>query len=408
MTAAVALHRRGWRVTVCERAAELTGIGAGIVLAPNALRALDSIGLGPLMSKGDALPGSLGLRRPDGAWLSRPDGGASAARYGLPARAVHRGFLTAALASGLPAGALHLGVSVTGVGDASGGDSGDTGDSVLVRTSAGDLRADVLLGADGIRSVLRGQLFPRHPGLRHAGEAGWRAVVSGAGLPAQPATETWGRGERFGIVPLADGRIYLFATANTNAPEAGTVPAARNSELARRFSAWHDPIPVLLDRLDPDGVLHHEFYELAAPLPRFHAGRVALLGDAAHAMTPNMGQGGCQAIEDAVVAAHLLESDDVRAALAAYTAARLRRTTRISRRSRRIGELAQLSHPLATSLRNLAVRAAPPALALRSLDKVLDWRPPADSSSASASASASASTDTETDTGVGSNAKENK
>lgn len=394
LTAAVALHRRGWRVTVCERATELTGIGAGIVLAPNALRALDSIGLGPALSTGDALPGTLGLRRPDGAWLSGPDGGALRARYGHPARAVHRGFLIATLAAALPAGVVHLGVSVTGVDD--------TGDAALVRTSAGDLRADVVLGADGIRSVLRGQLFPRHPGLRHAGEAGWRAVVSGAGLPPQPAAETWGRGERFGVVPLADGRVYLFATVNTTAPEAGTVPTRGHLELASRFAAWHDPIPVLLDRLDPAGVLHHEFYELAAPLPRFHVGRVALLGDAAHAMTPNMGQGGCQAIEDAVVMAHLLESDDVRATLGAYTLARLRRTTRISRRSRRIGELAQLSHPLATSIRNLAARAAPQALALRALDGVLDWRPPGGPSSGSASVNVSANANAST------NVKENE
>ncbi|CAM5480165.1 hypothetical protein SCYAM73S_07743 [Streptomyces cyaneofuscatus] len=109
-----------------------------------------------------------------------------------------------------------------------------------------------------------------------------------------------GPGERFGIVPLVDGRIYVYATA------AGPYEAAdHHAELIRRFGAWHDPIPALLDRLgrrnpDPVRELHHDFYELASPLPRFHSGRVALLGDAAHAMTPNMGQGGCQAIEDAV------------------------------------------------------------------------------------------------------------
>ncbi|MCX4824562.1 FAD-dependent monooxygenase [Streptomyces sp. NBC_01142] len=367
LTVAVALRRRGWRVTVCERAAEFTGIGAGIVLAPNALRALDSIGLGPVLRAGDALPGA-GLRTPDGRWLSRSDGGALSARYGLPARAVHRGFLIAALADALPADVVHLGVSVTGVDDA--------GDSAIVRTSAGDLRADVVLAADGIRSSLRRQLFPQHPGLRRAGEAGWRAVVPGEGLPPQVAAETWGRGERFGVVPLADGRIYLYATATA---EPGGRPIDHHAELVRRFSAWHDPIPALLDRLerlDPADVLHHDFCELAAPLPGFHAGRVVLLGDAAHAMTPNMGQGGCQAIEDAVVAAHLLASENVPAALAACTRARYRRTNRISRLSRRIGELVQLSHPLATSIRNLAVRATPQALSLRALDTVLGWTPP--------------------------------
>ncbi|MFC9288320.1 FAD-dependent monooxygenase [Streptomyces sp. NPDC057052] len=374
LTAAVGLSRRGWRVTVCERAPVLTGIGAGIVLAPNALRALSAIGLGPGLWAGDALPGQVGLRTPDGTWLSRSDGGAVPARHGLPARAVHRGFLIDTLAAALPAGVVRLGVSVTGVDDA--------GDAVVVRTSAGDLRADVVLAADGIRSVLRGQLFPAHRGLRHAGEAGWRAVLPGAGLPAQQAAETWGRGERFGVVPLADGRVYVYATTVSG-------PGARpetdhHAELTRRFGTWHDPIPALLDRLnqrdpDPVGILHHDFHELAAPLPRMHVGRVALLGDAAHAMTPNLGQGGCQAVEDAVVAAHLLAStDDVPAALAAYTRARHRRTTRISRRSRRVGELARLSHPLAVSLRNLAVRATPQALSLRALDTVLGWQPPSD------------------------------
>ncbi|MEV6614503.1 FAD-dependent monooxygenase [Streptomyces sp. NPDC051051] len=372
LTAAVGLSRRGWRVTVCERAPVLTGIGAGIVLAPNALRALGSIGLGPDLWAGDALPGQVGLRTPDGTWLSRSDGGAVSARYGLPARAVHRGFLIDTLAAALPAGVVRLGVSVTGVDDA--------GDAVVARTSAGDLRADVVLAADGMRSVLRGQLFPAHRGLRHAGEAGWRAVLPGAGLPARQAAETWGRGERFGVVPLADGRVYVYATT-VSSP--GTRPETdHHAELTRRFGAWHDPIPALLDRLnqrgpDPVGILRHDFHELAAPLPRMHVGRVALLGDAAHAMTPNLGQGGCQAIEDAVVAAHLLASaDDVPAALAAYTRARHRRTTRISRRSRHVGELARLSHPLAVSIRNLAVRATPQALSLRALDAVLSWQPP--------------------------------
>ncbi|MFJ9183231.1 FAD-dependent monooxygenase [Streptomyces anulatus] len=376
LTAAVALSRRGWRVTVCERAPVLAGIGAGIVLAPNALRALDTIGLGLAMSEGEPLVGAFGLRTPDGVWLSRT--GATASRYGLSARAVHRAFLIDALAAALPSDALRLGVSVSGVDDG--------GDAVVVRTSAGELRADAVVAADGLRSVLRGQLFPRHPGPRYAGETGWRAVVSGAGLPALSAAETWGRGERFGIVPLVDGRVYVYATA---AAGAGTRPADHLAELIRRFGAWHDPIPTLLDRLaqpdrhgpdpdpDPVGILHHDFYELATPLPRFHSGRVALLGDAAHAMTPNLGQGGCQAIEDAVVLAHLLAGEsDVPVALAAYTKARYGRTTRISRRSRRMGHLTRLSHPLAVSVRDFAVRATPSAVTTRGLDTLLGWQPP--------------------------------
>lgn len=171
----------------------------------------------------------------------------------------------------------------------------------------------------------------------------------------------------------------MYATAVTGP---GTRPADHRAELIRRFGAWHDPIPALLERLDrrepdPVTVLHHDFHELAVPLPRFHSGRVALLGDAAHAMTPNLGQGGCQAVEDAVVLAHLLAGDTgVPAALAAYTAARHGRTTRISRLSRRMGGLARLSHPLAVSVRDVAVRVTPSVVTTRGLDTLLGWQPP--------------------------------
>ncbi|MGW2398449.1 FAD-dependent monooxygenase [Kitasatospora sp. NPDC001664] len=369
LTAAVALHRRGWRVTVCERATAVSAVGAGIVLAPNALRALATLDLGPAMATGQPLSGTAGLRRPDGRWLTRSDTGSLTERYGLPARAVHRGFLVETLTSALPSDAIRTGTAATG--------TTQDGDTPVLHTTTGDLRADVVIAADGIRSALRRQLFPAHPGPRHAGEAGWRAVVPGDGLDIRQASETWGRGERFGIVPLADGRIYLYATARSRP---GTRPTDHRAELLRRFGAWHDPIPTLLERLgriDPAAVLHHDLDELAVPLPQFHHGRVALLGDAAHAMTPNLGQGGCQAIEDAVVLAHLLDTTpDTPRALAAYSTARLDRTTAISRRSRRAGQLAALTNPLATALRDLALRTAPPSLALRAMDELYAWQPP--------------------------------
>ncbi|AQT71086.1 FAD-dependent oxidoreductase [Streptomyces sp. fd1-xmd] len=367
LTAALALHRKGWRVTVCERAPRPASAGAGIVLAPNALRAFDAIGFDIGGAAGRALPAAMGLRRPDGRWLSRADTAALAARYGGPPLALHRSALADALTAALPAGTVRHGVEVTTVDGADG--------FPVVRTSAGDLdgSADLVVAADGIHSPLRRRYFPDHPGLRHSGETAWRTVLPAAASPAGAATaETWGRGERFGTVPLADGRTYLYATAV--APE-GYRPADVRAELLRRYGTWHDPIPALLQRIDPAAVLQHDLYDLAAPLPRFHHGRLAWLGDAAHAMTPNLGQGGCQAVEDAVVLAHLLDGagpGGVPQALAAYSAARCARTDAIRVRARRAGRVAAAAHPLAAALRDLAVRATPAGLAHRAMDGLFD------------------------------------
>ncbi|MFJ3877776.1 FAD-dependent monooxygenase [Streptomyces sp. NPDC090077] len=386
LTAALALHRRGWRVTVCERAPEPPVTGAGIGLAPNALRALEAIGVDAAHATGSAVPEVMGVRRPDGRWLTRAATADMAARYGVPPIAVPRPAFTAALAAGLPPESLRYGTEVTGV-DPAGPDG--TGVRATVRTAGGaDLTADLVVAADGIRSPLRRAHFPAHPGLRYLGETAWRALVDAPDLRIPAMSETWGRGERFGVTPLADGRYYLYATARV---PAGTRPADPRAELRRRFGAWHDPIPALLDRvarLAPAGVLQNDLYELAAPLPRLHHGRTAWLGDAAHAMAPNLGQGGCQAIEDAVVLAHLLPPGDtgdtggaesgeggrdpVPAALAAYTAARRARTDAVRVRARRVGRLGALRNPLAAAARDLAVRATPDRLALRGMDDLFE------------------------------------
>ncbi|MFJ9642005.1 FAD-dependent monooxygenase [Streptomyces sp. NPDC101206] len=381
LTAALALHRRGWRVTVCERASGPSAAGAGIVLAPNALRAFGSIGFDAGRAAGRAVPAAMGVRHRGGRWLSRADTAALEARYGRPPLAVYRPALAAGLAAELPADAIRYGAAVTGVDGPDG--------SPLVRTTAGELRADLVVAADGIDSTLRRRHFPDHPGLRYSGETAWRTVLPArevpaeareAGRPSLPATaETWGRGERFGLVPLGDGGLYLYATAVV--PE-GYRPADVRAELVRRFGTWHDPIPALLARIDPAAVLQHDLYDLAAPLPRFHHGRIAWLGDAAHAMTPNLGQGGCQAVEDAVVLAHLLDDAadgadgadrvGIPDALAAYSAARCARTDAIRVRARRAGRMVAQAHPLAAAARDLAVRAVPARVRLRALDDLFD------------------------------------
>jgi 2-polyprenyl-6-methoxyphenol hydroxylase-like FAD-dependent oxidoreductase len=359
LAAGAALQRRGWDVSVLERSGALEAVGAGLALAPNALKALDVLGVGDRVRAQSALQGEAGIVRADGRWISRTSAATAEARYGDPTVVLHRSALVDLLAGALRPGTLQLGTQVSGV-------DAETG---TVRTVHGDTRADLVVSADGINSPVRRALFPTYPDPVYAGVTSWRIVVPTPAGPVLPV-ETWGR--VFGVTILGDGRVYCYATAV--AAPGGSAPDEK-AELLRQFGTWHAPIPQLIAAADR--VLRTDIRCLDRPLETFHRGRVALLGDAAHAMTPNLGQGGCQALEDAVVlAAHADRPDG----LARYSAERRPRTTAVAAASRRIGRLTRLSNPAAVLLRDAAMQLAGrlgPNLVLKQMDPVLGWRPPA-------------------------------
>jgi 2-polyprenyl-6-methoxyphenol hydroxylase-like FAD-dependent oxidoreductase len=378
LAVAAGLCSAGWDVTVCERAAALEPIGAGLALAPNGLRALDTIGAGDTL-RALAVAQELGIRRSDGRWLARSTTGQMISdRFGDPVILVPRAAVIDALAARLPGGVLSLATEVTSVEPGVTAGAGST--AARVATSSGELDADLVVAADGIGSGVRPALFPDHPGLRYAGFTTWRLLTGPVTGPV-PMAETWGRGTVFGVMPLSGGRVYCYAAAPA-------IPGARAgdelAELVRLFGTWHEPIPGLLATARRADVLRHDVAELAAPLPSFHRGRVALLGDAAHPMTPNLGQGACQALEDAVVIAQLAAGTEpgmVGEMLARYTTARLRRTTDVVRWSRRAATMTTWAWPPAVAFRNTAMRLTgklAPGAVLRGLIPIYGWQPPAE------------------------------
>jgi 2-polyprenyl-6-methoxyphenol hydroxylase-like FAD-dependent oxidoreductase len=240
----------------------------------------------------------------------------------------------------------------------------------LLGTTAGDERADLVVAADGIGSLVRGALFPDHPGPVYSGLTAWRLLAED---PGAVFGESWGHGRVFGVNPISGGLVYCYATSS--APP-GTRAASERDELARFFGSWHDPIPRIIEIADPARILRNDIWHLGRPLPAMHSGRVAILGDAAHAMTPNLGQGACQAIEDAVTLAHEVSEGG---GLDAYTAARLPRSTAIAKRSLSLSRLTAVANPVLADLRDSAIwvagRLGPNAI-LRQGDAAFAWQPP--------------------------------
>ncbi|MEV6636063.1 FAD-dependent monooxygenase [Actinoplanes sp. NPDC051470] len=345
LAAAIGLRRRGFQVEVYERADGPGFVGAGLSLFANGFTALDVIGVGDeVRALGGPQSGLVaGQRRPDGPWLATVP---PPAIHEL--RVVHRADLHRVLADALEPGTIRYGSPAT----------------------ADPAGYDVVVAADGIRSATRAS-WPGDPGVRYSGYSTWRGVTTRPVDIGGAAGETVGRGERFGMAPLGDGRVYWFAVVTM---PLDAVFADDSLEVRRRFGGWHAPIAELLDATDPATVFRTGIHELAGPAPTFRRGRTVLLGDAAHAMTPDLGQGANQALEDAATLTVLLDgADDLDEVLTAYDRLRRRRTQPIARRAHLMGRLMQSRNPL----RDAVLRLTPGRAVAGQLARLQSWKPPA-------------------------------
>ncbi|MFC9434965.1 FAD-dependent monooxygenase [Nocardia sp. NPDC057030] len=372
LSAALGLERAGWRVTVLERAERFRPVGAGLMLAPNAVRALNWLGLHDELRSLDAAQGTTGIRTASGRWLLRGDVTEVVRRFGVPGYMLHRADAHAVLIGALRHTNLCTGHEVTAVDPAAG--------TVTFRRTADEtatLGAELIVAADGIASPTRARLFPDHPGPAYAGYLAWRGVV-----PAEAAAdievgrsliESWGRGRRFGVMPLTDGRVYWYATLSAP-PNSHT--HATIETVARLFRDWHDPIPRLIDATPLRSLLRHDIYSLETPLPSYAAGRAILLGDAAHAITPDLGQGAAQALEDAATLNALAATEStVESVIAGYDLARRGRTQQLAQASASAGRVAQWRNPLKVAFRNNSVWLTPRSVYLNSLRETFSWTP---------------------------------
>jgi 2-polyprenyl-6-methoxyphenol hydroxylase-like FAD-dependent oxidoreductase len=341
LATANALARDGHQVRLFECSGGFEPVGAGLVLAANAVQVLASVGVS-LAGEGQPLS-LMELRAKDGTLLSALSTERLAHQHG-PSYGISRARAHELLTQALPGSVeVNLGVPVEAIAETQG--------RVWVSTPAGEHSADAVVAADGIRSAVRAQL-PAGPGrLRYSGTTCWRGLIDyDAG---DVATEAWGGRTRVGVVPIAPGRAYYYLVATAEAGLPGPTSLADFTGLFAGYGGVAGEVIGLLNALPP---LHHDLFELDRPV--WGSGRVLLLGDAAHSMTPNQGQGAVMAIEDAKAAMLALRSG-AEGALQRYAAMRHQRVRKVQLDSRRIGQVAHWHNPAAVAVRNATMRLTP-------------------------------------------------
>ena len=349
LCAAIALRQSGLEVVVLEQAAELREVGAGVRLWPDAMRALQRLEVGAAVRDAGAVAAHAGLRSAQGASLGKDLAGDGAASVEAPSVVVHRGLLQTILLAALDRHVLRLGAECVGVAQDAGG--------VTVSLADGSTQhGDLVVGADGLNSRVRTVLVGDGP-PRDSGYTVWQGVVPldrSLADRLRPG-ESWGRGGLFGVAPLGGSQAYWWASARTDEDVGGSA-AEEKAAVERRFRAWHEPIPELIDATLEQAILRSRQYD-RPPLRRWTAGRVGLLGDAAHPMPAGLGQGAGQAIEDAAALGDAVGAgSDATLALRAYGARRAPPAAAVVRRAHRVARLAHLRHPLAVAARDAYLR----------------------------------------------------
>jgi 2-polyprenyl-6-methoxyphenol hydroxylase-like FAD-dependent oxidoreductase len=360
----IALRKAGLDVQVFERSQDLREIGAGLMIWPNGTRALQALGVG---AKATTVQ-RLSLLNWRGRLLVEAPVDSMAERYGSEIAFIHRADLQAALSMALGRDVLRLGSEATFFAEER--------DQVQLKLRDGSVAAgDFLVGADGLRSALRRQLLSDGDPV-YLGSTVWRGIVSSEGIALQPGHGVnWvGRGSEFLAFFLSDDRIYWACT--TKEPHGGKPgPGGNKQDVLERFGSWVEPIPALIAATPEAAILRNDMYD-RPPARRWSRGRVTLVGDAAHPMAPNLGQGACQALEDAVALGESIKrTSDLAGAFELYERRRMRRANSVVRMSRQASRSTQIDNPLLCALRDGFASLLPRGVMLRMLDASLSAQP---------------------------------
>lgn len=352
LSTAIAMQMRDINVKVFEAATSLNPVGAGILVPPNAMTILDRYNLAQQVRDGGCPIESLVILDSEGKRISKTPAHYSKTGIVYQTIAIHRGTLQKILLSALAPDTVFTDKQCLAVS------SGVNGAEATFRDGT-KVYGEFLVGADGIHSRVRESIFPDSP-LRYSGQTCWRGV-SNMTLPPKwlmQLTEVWGTGLRFGFVPIAAAQVYWYATKREGAGGIDD-PTNIKQQLFDLYGEFLDPVGEIISQTNPSSIIRDDISDLA-PLTSWFSNSAILTGDAAHASTPNLGQGGAQAIEDSWVLAEKIAScETLQNAFEKFQASRFAKVNKIVRVSWQIGQATNLSNKMACEIRNTLFRCVP-------------------------------------------------
>lgn len=364
LCAAVTLQKQGHSVKVYETSPTFQPVGAGIGIGSNAMQALMKIGVGEqVFEKGNILHTQM-FQNAQGRTLNTIDFSVLKKRFGQENITIHRADLHRTFLEALEPNTIHYNKKCV--------NTEQTTEKVTAWFDDGtQIIADLLIAADGIHSPIRRKLMPGSE-ARYAGYTCWRGITENKGrIDEYTSAEIWSTSGRFGMAPMHNGQVYWFACINAKARDPFYQNLERN-EIANLFKELPEIASELIRDTPSENILHHDISDIK-PLRQFVFDRIVLLGDSAHATTPNMGQGAGQAIEDALILGNAIQQfTNWKEALIYYEEKRVIRTGKVIRMSRQIGAIAQLPFHSIASVRDFLFPFVPSSLLLRRLKFLFD------------------------------------
>ncbi len=358
LTTALALKQSGHEVTIYESAPEIKPVGAGIIMANNAMQIFDKLGVRKTIENAGHKISNIKITDAQLNIISASDLTKFEKKYGVYNVAIHRAELQKILANEIGFQNIQLSKRLLQIEQKS--------DFKLTFDDNTSIIADIVIGADGIKSVVRNQLFGTGT-IRDTNQRCWRGVseLDWTSKYNHEAFEAWGKGKRFGFVKISNKEVYWYAVINESLRK-------NNANITELFKDFHPEIVKIILETPKDKIIFSDIIDLQ-PINQWQKGRVCLIGDAAHATTPNMGQGACQAVEDAYVLGKLFrQRKSAEEVFAKYEKLRMKKAHYIVNTSWTIGKVAHFQNNVAVWLRNTLVKIMPKSANEKQLDKVFN------------------------------------